>query len=320
VWPNGRASVSGAEGCGFESRHSRFEAASLFRVEEGPWHGVWDSFAHLSLSQPPPPFPVNLILVPRIHSASIDKLCSSSTTVFFRFCFHSTSPSLGVHDTSIVKTNAPIDSRRLAIKNLSTYQSRRMHTIVAAWHDGVSLWTMFCGIPTSLATYSLSLLAGLTLLSMAIYFTPSSETSFSKPSPALKRFSYDRTPLTYIRNAILGTTSTIFFLDTVLARHGVSKVPFEVGEATIGMYGIFRVWETCFAGMIDGIGLPYWEGLPRAGGGTERTWQDGSSTRLKGGSTSSHRQDRAKYTFDLLTSVRGVSWISDRKFSSFLKN
>ena len=24
VWPNGRASVSGAEGCGFESRHSRF--------------------------------------------------------------------------------------------------------------------------------------------------------------------------------------------------------------------------------------------------------------------------------------------------------
>jgi len=196
-----------------------------------------------------------------------------------------------------------------------------MHTIVAAWRDGVSLWTIFYGIPTSLATYSLSLLAGLALLSMAIYFIPSSETPFStygstgKLSTAWRRFGYDRTPLTYIRNAVLGTTSTIFFLDMVLARHSVWMVPVEVGEATVGMYGIFRVWETCFAGMIDGIGLPYWESLPRSEVGTERTGQDGSSTRLKDRSTSSHRQDRAKYTFDLLTAVRGVSWINNRKFS-----
>lgn len=198
-----------------------------------------------------------------------------------------------------------------------------MHTIVAAWRDGISLWTMFCRIPTSPATYGLSLLAGLTLLSVAIYFTPSSKTPFStysptgKPSTERKRFGYDRTPLTYLRNAVLGTTSTIFFLDIVLARHNAffSMVLFEVAEATVGMYGIFRVWETCFAGMIDGIGLPYWERLPRSGAGTERTGQVGSSTQLKDGSISIHRRDRAKYTFDLLTSVRGVSWINNHKFS-----
>ena len=196
-----------------------------------------------------------------------------------------------------------------------------MQTIVAAWRDGVSLWTMICGIPTSQATCGLSLLASLAILSLAIYFTPSSEAPLStndstgKPPITQKRYDYDRTPFTYIRNAILGTTSTIFFLDMVLARHSASMVHFEVGEATVGMYGIFRVWETCFAGIIDGIGLPYWESIPRSGVGTEGAGQDGSSSRLKDGSTSSHRPDRVKYTLDLLTSVRGVSWITDCKFS-----
>lgn len=196
-----------------------------------------------------------------------------------------------------------------------------MQVIVAAWRDGVSLWTIFWDTPTSLATSGFSLLAGLALLSMAIYFTPSSEAPLStydptgKPPTARKRFGYDHTPFTYIRNAILGITSTIFFLDIVLARHSSSMVHFEAGEATVGMYGIFRVWETCFAGIIDGVGLPYWECLPRSGVGAERPGQDASGTRLKDGSTSSHRQDRAKYTFDLLTSVRGVSWIKDCKFS-----
>jgi len=129
------------------------------------------------------------------------------------------------------------------------------------------------------------------------------------PSPR-----YDSTPFTYIRNAVLGTTGTTFFLDMVLARHTTSTVHFEVGEATVGMYGVLRVWETCFAGAIDGIGLPYWVYLPQPGIGTERTGQTGS-TRAKDGSRSNHRQGRGKYTFDLLTSVRGVSWISDRKFS-----
>ena len=185
-----------------------------------------------------------------------------------------------------------------------------MKNILAAWHDGVSLWAIFCSIPTSEATAGLSLLAGLALLSMAIYLTPSSEAPFpaydprGKPSAAWKRYGYDRTPSTYVRNAVLGTTSAVFFLDMVLARHSTSTVHLEVGEATVGMYGLFRVWETCFAGVIDGIGLPYWVYLPQLGVGTE--------------STPNHRQDRrarAKYTFDLLTSVRGVSWVSDRKFS-----
>ena len=189
-----------------------------------------------------------------------------------------------------------------------------MKSIFAAWHDGVSLWTLFCGIPTSRATAGLSLLTGLALLSMAIYFTPSSRAPFpaydprGRPSAAWKRFGYDRTPSTYIRNAVLGTTSAIFFLDMVLARHTASTVHFEVGEATVGMYGIFRVWETCFAGVIDGIGLPYWVYVPRPR-------QEGSSAGSNDGSTSNDPRNRAKYTFDLLTSVRGVSWVSDRKFS-----
>lgn len=191
-----------------------------------------------------------------------------------------------------------------------------MKGIFAAWYDGVSVWTIFCSIPTSRVTAGLSLLAGLALLSMAIYFTPSSEAPFpaydprGKPSAAWKRFGYDRTPSTYIRNAVLGTTSFFFFLDMVLARHTASAVHFEVGEATVGMYGIFRVWETCFAGIIDGIGLPYWVYYPRS-----EARKDRCSARLSDERTSNPGQDRAKYTFDLLTSVRGVSWDSDRKFS-----
>ena len=196
-----------------------------------------------------------------------------------------------------------------------------MQIIVAAWRDGVSLWTIFCDTPTSPTTGGFSLLAGIALLSMAIYFTPSSEAPSTynptgKPTAVRKRFDYDHTPFTYIRNAILGIPSAIFFLDVVLARHSASMAHLEAGEATVGMYGIFRVWETCFAGMIDGVGLPYWERVPRSGVRTDRTGQDAGSTRLKDGSTSRYRQDRAKYTFDLLTSVRGVSWINDCKFST----
>lgn len=182
---------------------------------------------------------------------------------------------------------------------------------------------MFCGVATSPVTSALSLFLGLAFLSLAIYFTPSSDAPFppydpkGRPSAARKRFGYDHTPFTYTRNTILGTTSTIFFLDMVLARHSTFNVHFEVAEASIGMYGLFRVWETCFVGMVDGVGLPYWVCLPRPRAGTGKIGQNGSSIRLtvKDGNTFNHRKDRATYAFDLLTSVRGVSWISGRKFS-----
>src|SRR5258708_18150310 len=121
-----------------------------------------------------------------------------------------------------------------------------MKSFVAAWHDGVSLREICCNIPTAGGTAGLSLLAGLALLSMAICLPPCSNAPFpaydprGKPSAAWKRLGYDRTSSTYLRNAVLGTTSAIFFLDMVLARHSASSVQLEVGEATVGMYGIFR--------------------------------------------------------------------------------
>jgi len=98
-----------------------------------------------------------------------------------------------------------------------------MQRVLIAWRDGISLWTALCEIPKSAITCSLSLLFGLALLSTAIYFTPSSRVPFptydrkGTPSAARKRFGHDGELVTYIRNVTLGGTSTIFFLDIVLA-------------------------------------------------------------------------------------------------------
>ena len=98
-----------------------------------------------------------------------------------------------------------------------------MQRVLVAWRDGISLWTALCEIPTSAVTCSLSLLFDLALLSTAIYFTPSSRVPFptydpkGTPSAARKRFGHDDALVTYTRNVTLGGTSTIVFLDIVLA-------------------------------------------------------------------------------------------------------
>ncbi|KIM19339.1 hypothetical protein M408DRAFT_246302, partial [Serendipita vermifera MAFF 305830] len=170
-----------------------------------------------------------------------------------------------------------------------------------------SVWTLLFGLETSPITLALCYVVALVILAMCIGCTVMIE---KKTGSHLN--------LLFLRTG-LGILAGVLYLDVVFAKHLAGHRHFESGSTTIGLYGLLKTWELCLAPLLDGAPLPKWlRSVPNS-----RAVQNGTSKTehrpLKKDIRPEHPKTALGYSLDLITNLRGVSWLGDRHFD-FLPN
>ena len=173
-----------------------------------------------------------------------------------------------------------------------------------------SIWTRYLGLDASLLTLALCFGGALSILLLCIECTISLERK-SRKSPVLL----------FLRT-IFAIPTGILYLDAAFVQHLSGHRHGESAIATIGLYGLFKVWEICIAPLIDGASLPNWVIKPTTareavvGNGVAhqipQECEKDSSTGPQ--DTKTREKVRLGYGVDLLSTLRGVSWLGDRHF------
>jgi hypothetical protein len=169
-----------------------------------------------------------------------------------------------------------------------------------------SIWTRTFGLETSPITLVLCFICALALLVLCI------ECSLS-----IEDRSPQKTSFLVIR-ALLAIPTSSLFVDAIFAPHITDNRHCQAAVATNGLYGLFKVWEICISPLLDGAQLPKYIQSPplrRVSNGSPLT----TSARNGHAGTEPqkgipHKLIRLYYSVDLLSTLRGVSWLNDRHF------
>ena len=169
-----------------------------------------------------------------------------------------------------------------------------------------SIWMILLGIEPSSITLALSFICGLAILVMCLECTLLIEGN--------GRYHY----IPLITRTALALPAGVLYLDAVFAKHFTGHHHFESGFATIGLYGLFKVWEVCIAPLLDGSPSPVWlrDAPPyhETNGGPTNNTRSSEKVVVAEGSFIEVDKPRLGYSLDLITTLRGVSWLGDRHF------
>jgi Membrane bound O-acyl transferase family len=170
-----------------------------------------------------------------------------------------------------------------------------------------SIWTRYLGLEASPITLALCFICALSLMVICIECTLSMEAGSAHHHILLG-----------VRTLSAIPTGALF-LDAVFAPHVTQNRHIESAIATIGLYGLFKTWEICIAPLLDGVRLPKWikaSPRPDAGSNGARQISAESNGDNKVGSKHDRTYKKVKvgYSVDLLSTLRGVSWLADRHF------
>ena len=169
-----------------------------------------------------------------------------------------------------------------------------------------SIWTFIFGWKPSpillLPAFSIRNI----ILALCVPCTLSIEAA--KPS---RQKNKDNLLLLVVIRTLLAIPAVIIYIDAILAPHISESRHFSSAVATIGSYGIFKTWEICFAPLFDNASLPNWVPSynPKPNG-----IGNGKEIHREKVTTLSKENHRILYSLDFLTTLRGVSWLSDRRF------
>lgn len=169
-----------------------------------------------------------------------------------------------------------------------------------------TIWTPLLGWEPSIKALCASFLSGISILVLGIQCSIVIESN--------SRFK----PFLLILRTALAIPAVIVYLDVALPPHITVSRHFETVPVTVGLYWAFKTWEVCLAPLIDGARLPNWVSLYSVknflSNSAPHDTQKENSVHQSKGAIISPSSSPFIYSLDFLTTLRGVSWLSDRRF------
>ncbi|CCA76237.1 hypothetical protein PIIN_10229 [Serendipita indica DSM 11827] len=175
-----------------------------------------------------------------------------------------------------------------------------MASYTTSFSLNITVWNTLLGLEPSPLTMILSLVGGILVLVLSVHC-----------SVLIERGPQNRTQWILIRT-LLAILASILFIDLLFAPYGQKNRYFRTSGVTNGIYGLLKTWEICFSSLIDGVPLPSWVRLshPASNGAHPKSGKEEETRETL------HSIDTRGwwYSFDVISTLRGVSWLPDRRF------